>query len=127
MRFLLDENQSPVIANMLADAGHDAVHVRDIGLSGASDAEVMQRAEQERRVVLSGDTDFGELLARTNASSPSILLLRRQRQRRAAEIAQLILANLDGLHDDLDAGAIAVLEEQRVRIRRLPLRPATED
>jgi predicted nuclease of predicted toxin-antitoxin system len=51
------------------------------------------------------------------------VLLRRQAQRRAHEIAALILANLDAVAEDLQSGAVVVLDEERIRIRRLPLRP----
>lgn len=85
MRFLLDQNLSPLLVELLAHLGHDAVHVRQLGMSRASDAEIMATARDDNRVVVSGDTDFGELLARTNAASPSLVLFRRQGQRRAAE------------------------------------------
>ncbi|MGF1596171.1 MAG: DUF5615 family PIN-like protein [Acidimicrobiales bacterium] len=123
MRFLLDENQSPAIVGLLQEAGHDAVHVRQVGRAGAPDEDVFAFAAAERRVILSGDTDFGELLARSNASGPSLVLLRRQGRRRAAEVASLLLANLDVIAADLEAGAIVVFDEDRIRIRSLPLSP----
>lgn len=123
MKFLLDENQSPAIVGLLAEAGHDAVHVRDLDMKGSPDVAVLAAASAADRVVISADTDFGELLAFPNARGPSIVLLRRQQQRRAHEIAALILANLDGVADDLRAGAIVVIDDDRVRIRSLPFRP----
>jgi len=123
VRWLLDENQSPVIAESLRAAGHDAVHVRELGRAGATDQELLVLAGEEDRVIVSGDTDFGELLARTNRARPSIVLLRRQSGRKAAQIASLLLANLPAVEDDLVAGAIVVVDEDRLRIRRLPLRP----
>ena len=121
MKFLLDENQSPLIAELLTTAGHDAVHVRELNLSEASDADIMQAASEQGRVIVSADTDFGELLARTNASEPSILLLRRTDARRARDVAELILANLDQVAQDLDNGAIVTIETSRVRVRELPM------
>jgi predicted nuclease of predicted toxin-antitoxin system len=123
VKFLLDENQSPRIADLLAEAGHDALHVRDIDLRTSPDDEVLAAAHEAGRVVISADTDFSELLATSNADGPSILLLRRQEQRRADEVAALILANLDDVADDLWSGAVVVLDDERIRIRSLPLRP----
>jgi predicted nuclease of predicted toxin-antitoxin system len=118
---LLDQNQSPLLVGILSTAGHDTVHVRDIGLRQATDAEILSRAKRERRVVISADTDFGELLANTGDHTPSVLLLRRHDRRRVHAVAALILANLDTIIDDLDAGAIVVFDQDRVRIRRLPI------
>ena len=123
MKFLLDENQSPRIADLLVEAGHDAIHVRDFDLRTSPDEDVFAAALGAGRVIISADTDFGELLAASNAAGPSIVLLRRQAQRRAHEIAALILANLDAVAEDLQSGAVVVLDEERIRIRRLPLRP----
>jgi predicted nuclease of predicted toxin-antitoxin system len=123
VKFLLDENQSPQIARLLVGAGHDAIHVRDVHLRTSLDIEVLAAARHDGRVLISGDTDFGELLAISNAAGPSIVLLRRQGQRRADEIASLILANLDAITSDLESGAVVVFDDERIRIRRLPLRP----
>ena len=56
----------------------------------------------------------------SNAALTSVVLLRRQGDRRAAQIAALVLANLEAVSEDLVAGAIVVLEADRVRVRRLP-------
>ncbi|MEZ5141914.1 MAG: DUF5615 family PIN-like protein [Acidimicrobiales bacterium] len=122
MRFLLDENQSPAMAATLGASGHDVVHVRDVGLAAATDPEILEFADAQGRIIISGDTDFGELLALGDVRGPSLVLLRRQQGRRAAEVAALILANLDVIADDLDAGAVVVFDDERLRIRRLPLR-----
>ncbi len=124
MRFLLDQNQSPLLVGLLAAVGHDAVHVRDVALATATDREVLSFALDQRRVVMSADTDFGELLAWSNASRPSIVLFRRQGQRSASEVVALLLANIDAVIDDLDAGAVVVFDADRVRVRRLPMQPA---
>jgi predicted nuclease of predicted toxin-antitoxin system len=122
VRFLLDENLSPLLAEALTAAGHDSVHVRDLGLLTAADRVVLERAKTESRVLISADTDFGELLAVSGARLPSVILLRRETDRSASSQSDLILANLDQVAADIDAGAIVVLEATRVRVRRLPVR-----
>ena len=87
MKFLLDQNLSPRLAELLTTADHSAQHVRDIGLSTSSDQDILAAAEQAGAVLHSADTDFGELLAHSNANGPSVILLRRQEGRRASEIA----------------------------------------
>jgi predicted nuclease of predicted toxin-antitoxin system len=121
VKFLIDNNFSPLLAEALKAAGHDAVHVRDLGMQAVPDEAVLRRARAEQRVLISADTDFGGLLARSEASNPSVILIRRLAGRRAAEQSQIILANLDQVAEDLTAGAVVVLHEDLLRVRRLPM------
>ncbi len=121
MKFLIGNNLSPLLAEGLKAAGHDAVHLRDLGMQAAPDAAVLQRARVDERVLVSADTDFGGLLSRSRATGPSVLLIRRLAGRRAAEQSAIILANLDQIAEDLAAGAVVVIGDDWIRIRRLPM------
>jgi predicted nuclease of predicted toxin-antitoxin system len=125
VRFLVDENLSPLLADLLCAAGHDASHVRNLGMRGATDQAIMARAEEEQRVVVSADTDFGTLLAHSGAKLPSVLLVRRLVGRRAAEQVTIIVANLPAVSEDLDSGAVVVLTDDWVRTRCPSLPSAT--
>jgi predicted nuclease of predicted toxin-antitoxin system len=127
VRFLVDENLSLLVVDLLRGSGHDAVHVRDIGLRSAGDREILERARSEDRVLVSADTDFGRILAASGSTSPSVILLRREGSRRASAQVDLILANLEQVSTDLDAGAVVVLDATRVRVRRLPVSPPEAD
>jgi predicted nuclease of predicted toxin-antitoxin system len=122
VRFLLDANISPLVATRLIEAGHSAVHVRDVGLRAASDEQIMDVAAQEDRVIVSQDIDFTNLLYYRRASRPSLILLRNLPEVTAAQIAQLITANLPQLEDSLSDGAAVSIVGDRLRVRRLPLR-----
>ena len=121
MKFLIDNNLSPLLAEGLKAAGHDAVHLRDLGMQAAPDPAVLQHAQVEERVLVSADTDFGGLLSHSRATGPSVLLIRRLAGRRAAEQSAIILANLDQIAEDLTAGAVVVIGDDWIRIRRLPM------
>jgi predicted nuclease of predicted toxin-antitoxin system len=121
MRFLLDHNISPKVADPLRAAGHDVAVVREVGMSRATDEVVIDFARRERRVLVSADTDFGTILARTRASTPSFVLIRRMAHERPSQQASMILDNLPTVADDLEAGAIVVLGDRTLRIRLLPL------
>ena len=58
MRWLLDEMLPAAAAVELAERGHDAVSVLDIGMGGAADAEIFDRAVREGRVVVT--ENFGD-------------------------------------------------------------------
>lgn len=121
MRFLLDQNRSPVLAELLREAGHNAVHTLDLGLEEAEDDEVLDAAEADQRIVVSGDTDFGALLALTHKRSPSVILFRTRNLPSAADQAGIMLQDVDDIEEDLAQGAVVVVSDDRIRIRRLPL------
>lgn len=121
MRLLLDNNLSPRLAVLLR--GHDVEHVRPLGLQAASDEVVLSVAREMQRVLVSADTDFGQLLAISKAIGPSVVLLRRQTERRVEAVAELLLANLPTVAEDLEAGSVIVIGEGEIRIRRLPILP----
>ncbi len=121
MKFLLDQNRSPQLASLLREAGHDAVHTLELGLERAEDDELLRLAADEGRVVVSGDTDFGALLALSHSRSPSVILFRARNMPRAVEQADVILDHLDEVAEDLEQGAVLVVTDVRIRVRRLPL------
>ena len=75
----------------------------------------------EGRVLLSADTDFGEMLAVGRVIAPSVILFRRM-GRRSDELARLLADNLDEVGDELRDGALVVITADKMRVRRLPLR-----
>lgn len=121
MKFLIDNALSPLFAEQLRNAGYDAVHVRDLFLQTASDEEIFDAAENDDRIIVSADTDFGTILALRQKPKPSVIIFRRLSKRRPQQQASLLLANLPNLKDDLIKGCVAVIEENRIRIRFLPI------
>ncbi|WP_286674192.1 DUF5615 family PIN-like protein [Nocardioides sp. LMS-CY] len=121
MRFLVDECLSTRTTELLGAAGHDVAHVQDRGLQGHVDDEVLELALTERRILISADTDFGEILARSGADLPSLILFR-QGNRSVEHRVDTLLANLAEVADDLVTGAVVVFADDRIRVRRLPLR-----
>ncbi len=110
MKLLFDANLSPALVGRLRAEYPDSVHVRDVGLRNASDAEIWEYANGNGFLIASKDTDFRERsfvegsppkviwLDLGNAGTREIaLLLRRERQRvtqfaQASDISLLILS-----------------------------------
>src|SRR5579872_3054081 len=76
MRFLADAGISPRTVDFLIQLGHEAVHVRTLGLQRAPDVELVDRARAHSSVVLTFDLDFGDILALGVLDKPSVILFR---------------------------------------------------
>jgi len=121
MRFLVDNPVSPLVADMLRQAGHDAVHVREYRLQAAADAVIFERASEENRIIVSADTDFGFLVAQSKKCKPSVILFHHSFSHRPQQQGKLLLDNLVQLATALEQGSVVVFESRRIRIRSLPI------
>lgn len=121
MKFLVGSALSPSLAEGLQKAGYDAIHVRDLKMQSAEDAEIFDLAKREDRIIISADTDFGTLLALRGETKPSVILFRRRVTRHPQKQLQLLLTNFADLDADLQKGCVIVFEESRMRIRTLPI------
>ncbi len=122
MRYLLDANLSPKVADALFEAGFETSHVADHGLLTASDERIFDYAVANELTVITADSDFAMLLALRRAASPSVVLLRDTADQAPDVHATLLLDTLGGLEGVLRAGAIVSLSPSRIRVRDLPIR-----
>ena len=121
MRFLADMGIATSTVRELARAGHDAVHLRDLGLQRLPDDEILEKARGDRRIVLTFDLDFGDLLALGMHESPSIIIFR-LRDETPRSVTPKLLEVIGQRPVELETGAVVVVEDARYRLRRLPLR-----
>lgn len=63
MRFLADMGISQSTSKWLKGKGHDAIHLREQGLQRISDTEIIKKAVEEDRIILTCDLDFGDIMA----------------------------------------------------------------
>ena len=121
MRFLIDNCLSPVIARELSQYGYQSRHIRDYGLGNARDEDVLRKAVEEQRILITADADFGFVLALWRQSTPSVILFRGLSQRNPRRQAAVLIANVEELRDSLERGSLIVIEDNRVRVRALPI------
>jgi predicted nuclease of predicted toxin-antitoxin system len=118
---LVDMNLSPDWVPFLQARGIAAEHWRDVGGAKDPDPVIMKHAALRGQIVLTHDLDFGDILAIGGASGPSVVLIRTQGtlvEDIGEQVVRLILAHAD----ELRAGALAVFDIPRSRVRLLPLR-----
>jgi predicted nuclease of predicted toxin-antitoxin system len=120
VKFLIDMPLPPTLARWLQGEGHDAVHAVDLGMERALDRELIERAINDGRTIITADLDYPRLLALTGATGPSLILFRGGDWSEAAVIARIAQV-LDGLTEqDIEQGLL-VIDRNRVRRRRLPI------
>ena len=62
MKFLLDQDIYALSVRFLRDLGHEVVTAAELGLSRAVDADLLARAGQESRILVTRDKDYGGLV-----------------------------------------------------------------
>ena len=113
MRFLVDECTGPAVAQWLRLQNHDVVSVYD-KIRGADDKEVIRKASEQNRILITNDKDFGELVFREKKQHKGVILLRLEDERSAKKIA--VLKQLFEKYESFLPGHFIVVTETTVRI-----------
>jgi predicted nuclease of predicted toxin-antitoxin system len=115
VKFKLDENLSPSLAELFTAAGHDTHSVVEQGLGGATDASVLTRCNQESRVLVTFDLDFANIHAYPPGKHAGIVVLRLATQSHAVAASALsrVLALLSS---ESLMGSLWIVEDHRIRI-----------
>jgi predicted nuclease of predicted toxin-antitoxin system len=129
-RLLLDANLSPSLAEALRWRGHDALHVRDVGLETASDPAIFLAASRWERAVVTHDDDYLRLLRR-GTDAPSVVHLSQRELQRDPVVGRLAQAMrltevLHELGDRLEQGIAVRVGARGMRVEPLPLRGPRE-
>lgn len=119
MRFLADMGVSIRVVEWLRAEGHDAAHLREEGLQRLPNGAIFEKADAEKRILLTFDLDFGEILALSGDHRVSVVLFRLRDARGVRQVERLrrLLMESSGA---LEAGAVIVVEDGRHRVRQLP-------
>lgn len=113
MRFLVDESTGKRLANLLAKT-HDVVFVGD-EFAGATDEEILEMAQKQKRILITDDKDFGELVFRLERPSFGVILFRTSS---SVPEARLELLKKVFARAKL-RGKFVVVTETEIRIRKL--------
>jgi predicted nuclease of predicted toxin-antitoxin system len=91
MCWLVDECVASQLVARLRASGHDVWYVAEFA-AGMSDFEVIQRAHDDCRLLLTADKDFGELVFRRGKTAPGLVLLRIDPAKSSLEWYRLVAA-----------------------------------
>ena len=96
------------------------MHARDLELNRAPDSQIVRVARNEGRIVITADLDYPRILALTRAEKPGLILFRGGNYSDAEAIERLARA-LELVPAEEMESSIVVIENNRIRRRRLPL------
>jgi predicted nuclease of predicted toxin-antitoxin system len=113
LRFLVDESVSADVTDYLRSVGQDVLSIAEVE-RGAVDENILARAVTERRILITNDKDFGEIVFRSGQAHHGVLLLR-LRNESAANQVQTIAALMRQFPDYI-TGQFAVVKEDSLRI-----------
>ena len=111
---------SPLLVKWLQEGGHDAIHAAHVGLSRASDEQIMTRAGREGRVIVTADLDYPRLMALTSLKGPGVILFRGGTYREE-EMLELMKRVLTTISTEQLLDSIVVVDKKSIRRRRLPI------
>lgn len=122
MNILLDENLSPRLVQLLAAKGVPSQHVAHVGLSGASDPEVLRYAYEHDQVVVTINASDFLVLAGSVELHPGLIVLRSRGLTREEqwEWVEPVVDGVTRLRQDLVNKAVEVTGPGKFRIRDLP-------
>ena len=116
MRLKLDENLPVEMAELLREAGHDAVTTLEQSMGGDDDPDIAPVCRGGSRALVTLDTDFADIRAYSPEEYAGLLVfrLRQQDKPHALAVLRRLLPLLD--HKEI-AGQLWIVEEDRVRVR----------
>lgn len=121
MRLIADVHISPLTVAALKVQGYDIVRTTDLLPATAADAEILALARVQGRVILTQDLDFSMLVALSNYGLPSLITLRLSSVKPDL-VTQKLLDVLPTVETELTEGAAVTINDDSVRIRKLPIR-----
>jgi predicted nuclease of predicted toxin-antitoxin system len=116
MRFLADESCDFVVVRALRSAGYDVTAISEIA-PRAEDSDVIRLATSEKRMLLTEDKDFGQLVFAHGETSPGVIFLRFPASTRK-QIAPVVVKLVKERGEKL-AGCFVTVQPGRIRISKV--------
>ena len=116
MNFKIDENMPVEVAELLKQAGYDAITVSEQNLIGTSDTNLAVVCQKEKRVIITLDTDFTDIRTYPPSNFPGIIVMRLNRQDKPhiLEVFERVIRLFS--QEPIDRH-LWIIEEHRLRIR----------
>jgi predicted nuclease of predicted toxin-antitoxin system len=120
MKFLLDENLPPSFSNLLRKEGIEARHVSEVGLESTEDDVIVSFVAKSGEIIITYDLDFSRIISAITSQSPSLITLRVTKLN-SKIFLRIFNDVISSCRADLEIGAMITVEDDRIRVRKLPV------
>lgn len=117
LEFLLDADMPRSSVEIIRSLGFNAEDVRDIGMRPARDKEIIEYALNNNCIIVTRDTDFGEVLR--YPKHPGAIIFRLPYTFTVKEINKRLKEFLTSVSEDKIRNAIIIVELSRYRRREI--------
>ena len=117
MRFFSDQDVYHITIGFLRDRGHDVLTARELNMSRAADEELLIKAKEMNRILITRDKDFGALVFLNKIQTGVILL--RMTPTTVEDAHQQLIRLLDNSKEDELLMLFSIVEPNRYRLRNI--------
>lgn len=115
MKLLFDENFEQSVVKHFRSLGHDVKYVGD-NYAGTADEEILAIALREKRIVITNDLDFGQLIFQELRPHGGVIMFRLTDQ--SIEMKIRVLELVVARHGQKLPGTFTIVDRRGVRIRK---------
>lgn len=119
VKFLADECTFDSTVEFLRNEGRDVTTVKEIGLRGAKDPEVLNKAQEMEAVLITRDSDFGDVRRFLPSAYQGVIVLK-MTYRSSNEVHAVLRKMLREVKEDEFVGTLFVVDHNKWRTRRRP-------
>ena len=121
IKFLVDENIPPSFVDFLQALGYSSFLSSDLFPKGTDDDILFEYPSKNNLVILTHDLDFSRIHAMVGKGKPSVITVRIEPMS-VSLLKEILTHHLKPLQDELETGAIVIIEQKQIRVRRLPIK-----
>lgn len=119
MKFLTDENIAKSVVNSLRKAGFNVKDIKEENLQGTSDKNILNLANNENRIIITHDKDFGNILYSQNIPHKGIILIRLKNQSPSNTTKILLNVLNSDIKDKINNNIIIIISENQIVIHKI--------
>lgn len=117
MLLIADANVFVPMVEGLRNMGHDVFDVKEKGLENLSDPAIFRLAQEEKRILVTMDKDFSNILLYPPGKHQGIIVVKLYRLK-VTEATRLFLDAMDDIRPENITGNLVIIDRSKTRIRK---------